>query len=318
MRHIEDRELVPLKSDFDTVWYGFRRSQVKFYIQQTEAEIRLVTEDRDSALSQVSDLTAQLNEARAEVELLKQQLDEQARSPIDAAALSDRLRRMVRLAQDEANEIVAAAQAASEHEWARSEQAAADLRNRYEKLVAEADEWRRQSEEQRNEMLARTREEVQAMAREAEQCRRRLDTDAELRRTQVEHDFEISMAARREEAMRILAEREQASRNEAQRRVREASAEAERRLRRADEYAETMLRMRQALAQRVRAAQQVLGAAEPFLAAAEAGAPSEESDTYVGETVYNGHVPAGEVVKVPKQRDEEPVPQEADAATSPA
>jgi chromosome segregation ATPase len=314
VRHIEDRELVPLKSDFDTVWYGYRRSQVKFYIQQTENEIRLVTEDRDSALSQVGDLSAQLNRARAEVESLKQQLDEQARSPIDPAALTDRLRRMVRLAQDEADDIVAAAQSASEHEWARSEQAAAELRKRYEKLVAEADEWRRQSELQRVEMLARTREEVQAMAREAEQNRRRLDAEAEERRTQVEHDFEVSMAARREEAARLHAEREQKSREEAQRRVREATAEAERRIRRADEYAETMLRMRQDVAERVRAAQQVLAAAEPFLAATEEGAPSEMSDAYVAEAVYSGQLPSDEV-SVPKQREEEPAPEDS-AATA--
>ncbi|WP_207954456.1 coiled-coil domain-containing protein [Saccharopolyspora elongata] len=315
MGHNEDRELVPLKSDFDTVWYGFRRSQVKFYIQQTENEIRLITEDRDSALSQVGDLSAQLDQARAEIESLKEQLDEQARTPIDAAALTDRLRRMVRLAQDEANDVVAAAQAASEHEWARSEQAAAELRERYEKLVAEADEWRRQSEQQRGEMLTRTREEVQAMAREAEQCRRRLDTEAEERRTQVEHDFEVSMAARREEAMRIQAEREQKSREEAQRRVREATAEAERLIREADDYAESMLRMRQDVAERVRAAQQVLATAEPLLAATEAGAGSEEADGYVAEVVHSGQVPSGDV-NVPKQRDEEPVPQEADAAAT--
>lgn len=313
MGHNEDRELVPLKSDFDTVWYGFRRSQVKFYIQQTETELRMLAEDRDSALSQVAELTAQLEQARAEVEVLKQQLDDQARTPIDAAALTDRLRRMVRLAHDEANEVVAAAQAAAEHEWARSEQAAAELRERYEKLVAEADEWRRQSEQQRSEMLARTREEVQAMKREAEDCRRRLDTEAEERRTQVEHDFEVSMAARREEAMRIMAEREQASREAAQRRVREATAEAERRIRRADEYSETMLRMRQDLAQRVRAAQQVLATAEPFLAATEAGAASEGSDGYVAEVVHNGHVPVDDV-DVPEQRHEEPVPEEAAAS----
>ena len=70
---------MPLKSDFDVVWYGFRRSQVKFYIQQTEAEVRMLTEDRDSALSQVADLSAQLDEARAEIESLRKQLDEQAR-----------------------------------------------------------------------------------------------------------------------------------------------------------------------------------------------------------------------------------------------
>ncbi|MBB5156574.1 cellulose-binding protein [Saccharopolyspora phatthalungensis] len=316
MRHNEDRELVPLKSDFDTVWYGYRRSQVKFYIQQTENEIRLLTEDRDSALSQVDELAAQLNRARAEVEALKQQLDDQARKPIEAAGLSDRLRRLVRLAQDEANEVLVAAQAAAEHEWARSEQAAAELRDRYEKLVAEADEWRRQSERQRNEMLARTREEVQAMAREAEQSRRRLDVEAEERRTQVEHDFEVSMAARREEAMRIQTERERKSREEAQRRVREATAEAERRIRDADEYSETMLRMRQDVAARVRAAQQVLATAEPFLAATEAGVPSEGSDAYVGAAVHTGQVPSGQV-SLPKQRVEEPVPEGAAETAEP-
>ena len=287
MGHNEDRELVPLKADFDTVWYGFRRSQVKFYIQQTEAELELVTEDRDSALSQVNVLSAQLEETRAQVEGLKAELDAQARAPIDMHALSDRMRRMVRLAQDEAEEIRTSAQAAAEHEWARSEQAAAELRDRYEKLVAEADEWRRQSEQQRSDMLARTRDEVQAMSREAEQHRRQLDAEAEDRRTQMERDFEVSMEARREEAMRVLAEREQASRDEAQRRVREATEEAERRLGRADEYAETMLRMRRQLAEQVRGAQAVLANAEPFLAATETGADSEASDGYVSATVHS-------------------------------
>ena len=95
----EDRELVPLKSDFDTVWYGYRRSQVRFYIQQTDAEVRMLTEDRDAALSQVADLSQQLEQARAEIEQLREQYDAVCREPIDESALSDRLRRMVRLAQ---------------------------------------------------------------------------------------------------------------------------------------------------------------------------------------------------------------------------
>jgi len=311
----EDRELVPLKADFDTVWYGFRRSQVKYYVQQAEAEIRMLTADRDAALSQVEDLSAQLEQARAEIKELKRQLDEQARTPIDESALSDRLRRMVRLARDEANEVIASARAAAEHEWARSEQAAAELRERYERLVAEADEWRRQSERQRNEMLARTREEVQRMAQEAEQHRRKLDEEAEQRRTQVERDFEISMAARREEAMRILAERERTSRAEAERRVREATAEAERRIKRADEYAETMLRLRRDLAERVRGAQQVLAAAEPFLFSAETGAATSGSDVYVDTAVRTGQLPT-ENFTLPKQRAEELAPENQQANSS--
>ncbi|QUH00569.1 cellulose-binding protein [Saccharopolyspora erythraea] len=318
MGHNDDRELVPLKADFDTVWYGFRRSQVKFYLQQTEAEVRMLTEDRDSALSQVADLSAQLEQSRAEIESLRAQLDSVSRTPIDEEGLSDRMRRMVRLANDEAAEVVASAQAAAEHEWARAEQSAAELRTRYENLVNEADQWRRQAEEQRNESLRRTREDIQRMAREAEQHRRKLDTSAEERRTQIEKDFEISMAARREEQMRVQAEREHASRQEAQRRVREATAEAERRVRRADEYAETMLRMRQDLAERVRGAQRVLAAAEPFLSATEAGAPGEHSDTYVDTTVHNGQVPMADIerdeVAVPRQRDEEPVAEATEVA----
>ena len=146
MGHNEDRELVPLKSDFDVVWRGYRRSQVQFFIQQTETEVRILTEDRDSALSQVADLSNQLEETRAEIEGLRQQLDDLSRTPIDESALSDRLRRMVRLANDEAEEIVSSARATAEHEWTRAEEAAAELRGRYQSLVADADEWRRQAE----------------------------------------------------------------------------------------------------------------------------------------------------------------------------
>lgn len=303
MGHNEDRELVPLKSDFDITWRGYRRSQVQFYIQQTETEVRMLTEDRDSALSQVTDLSGELDESRAEVESLRQQLDESCKTPIDESALSDRLRRMVRLANDEAAEVQASAQATAEHEWARSEQAAAELRERYERLVAEADQWRLQAEQQRNESLAETRDDIQRMAREAEAYRRKLDTEAEERRTQIEQDFEISMAARRDEEMRIIAERERASREAAQRRVHEATVEAQRRLRRADEYSDTMLRVQQDLAQRVRAAQRVLAAADPFLAASEQGDATNEADAYVARTLHSG-VPVGEPedVSVPKQR----------------
>ncbi len=301
----EDRELVPLQADFDTVWWGYRRSQVKFYIQQAENEIRMLAEDRDSALGQVADLSQQLEQARADIDSLQRQLDEQARMPIDETTLSDRLHRMVRLAKDEAAEVTASARAAAEHEWARSEQSAAELRNRYEQLVAEADEWRRQSEQQRTEMLQRTREDVQRMADEAEQHRRRLDAEAEQRRSQIEHDFEVSMAARRDEEMRVLAERERTSRADAERLVREATAEAQRRTRRADEYAETMLRLRRDLGEQVRAAQAVLDGAEPFLAATENGVEEEHADSYVEHVTAERRVPS-ERVRVPRQRDAEP------------
>lgn len=306
MGHNEDRELVPLKSDFDVVWRGFRRSQVQFYIQQTDTEVRMLTEDRDSALSQVAGLNAELEQSREEVESLRRQLDDVCRTPIDETALADRLRRMVRLANNEAEEVLASARATAEHEWSRSEQAASELRGRYERLVAEADEWRKQSETQRREALEQTRQEIEQMSREAEQRRRRLDTEAEQRRNQIEQDFEVSMAARREESMRVLAERDRSSREEAERRVREAAAEAERRTLLATEQVEAMREVRRSVSEKVRSAQQALGKAEPLLAASVAGTETEAADSYVAEHVGKGRNPSGAVdqeVAVPKQRE---------------
>lgn len=286
----EDRDLVPLKADFDLVWRGYRRSQVQFYIRQTENEVRMLVEDRDSALSQVTDLAAELEQARSEIDELRARLDEVYRKPVDEAGLSDRLCRMIRLAQDEADEVVSCARATAEHEWARAEEAAAELRARYQRLVDEADKWRRQAEQQRNEALEQTRQEIERMARQAEEHRRTQDRAAEQRRVQIEDDFEISMAARREEAMRELAERDRASREEAARRIR-----------RADEHAEAMRRLRQEAAQRLMAAQDVLQEAEPFLLASAAGTENDESDTYV-DSVHNGHEAAADV-NLPAQRD---------------
>jgi chromosome segregation ATPase len=317
--HHEDRELVPLKSDFDVVWRGYRRSQVRFYIQQTETEMRILTEDRDSALSQVDDLSAELESARGEIEALRRQLDEVAKSPIDESALSDRLRRMVRLAHDEADEVLSSARATAEHEWARSEQAASELRERYQRLVTSADEWRQQWEQERDQARRQTREDIERMAREAEQHRRKLDAEAEQRRTQVEHDFEVSMSARRDEAMRVIAEREEVTREVAERRVREANEEADRRLREAtteaerrislaDQHTETLRRVREDVAERVRLAQAVLTDAEPLLSASAEGTEGREVEEYVASSVHNGHSRPWEEepqVTVPKQREAE-------------
>lgn len=291
MRPNEDRELVPLKAGFDLVWRGYRRSQVQYYIQQTENEVRTLVEDRDAALSQVADLASQLEQARSEAEELRAKLDDACRQPVDVAGLPDRLRRMVRLSQEEAEEIVSCARATAEHEWARAEEAAAELRARYQRLVDEADKWRRQAEQQRNEALEQTRLEIERMARQAEERRRALDHAAEQRRVQIEDDFEISMAARREQAMRVLAERDQASREEAARRIK-----------RADEHAEAIRVLRQEAAYRLLKAQEVFRDAGKFLEASAVGTENDETDAYVASILHNGH-DAQVDVSVPAQRD---------------
>lgn len=309
MGHNEDRELVPLKSEFDVVWRGYRRSQVRFYIQQTETELRILAEDRDSALSQVAELTAQLAEARNEIESLNKQVDAISRSPIDETALTHRMQRMIMLAHDEADEIVASARATAEHEWARSQQSASELRGRYEKMVAEADAERVRRERQREEEFDEARREIDEMKAESERNRRRLEAEAEQRRKEVEDDFEISMAARREAEAKVLAERDRNSRDEAERRVLTATAEAERRIRLADEHVEAMRRVRQEVAERVRQAQTLLTDAEPLVAASESGTESRDAEEYATASVAHGqHLRPWEDeqgVDVPRQREAE-------------
>src|SRR5437764_13153779 len=100
-----DRELVPLKPGFDVVWHGFDRAQVKQYLEDLEDEIKLISSDRDAALSQVSDLTDQLSSSHSRVSELGKQVAELVELPKNPEDLDDRCRRMVELAQHQSGEI---------------------------------------------------------------------------------------------------------------------------------------------------------------------------------------------------------------------
>lgn len=53
---LDATELVPLTIDFDTVFRGYDRDQVRYYVQATERDTHLLVADRDAALSQAEDL----------------------------------------------------------------------------------------------------------------------------------------------------------------------------------------------------------------------------------------------------------------------
>jgi colicin import membrane protein len=223
---LEGRELVPLRIGFDVVLRGYRRDQVKRFVRESEAETRLLTADRDAAVARAEELAQQLEEQRSDNDRLRERLDLVCRTPIDADALTERLKRMLELARDEAAEITERARAAAEDTWASAEQAGARLRERYERMIAELDVRRQEMETEHRELIERTRAEVEEMTSVAEQRRHHLDEQAEHRRQQVESDFEIAMAARRAEVMRQLAERRA-----------KAEAEAKRLIDTADEHA---------------------------------------------------------------------------------
>ncbi|OZM73911.1 chromosome segregation protein [Amycolatopsis antarctica] len=222
----EERELVPLGAGFDSMKRGYDRAQVDEHLERLDADLRMLTSDRDAAISQAGDLARQLEISRSEIDDLQKQVDRLAQPPTTLEGLSERLQRMLRLAQDEAADTRARAEAEAGHIRATAESDASAMRARYEQLLGELAERRKEMEAEHRGVLETARAEATEITGTATEERDRLDAESEQRRTQVEEDFEIAMATRRTEAMRVLAEQEATSKAEAERRLREATDEA--------------------------------------------------------------------------------------------
>jgi hypothetical protein len=223
-----ERDLVPLGAGFDIVKRGYSRTQVEEHLERLDSDLRLIAADRDAAVSQAGDLARQMEHARSQIDELRGQIDRLSLPPTTLEGLSERLQRMLKLAQEEASDTKARAEADAVQIRARSEADAAALRNRYEKLIAEVDGRRVELETEHRDLMEKSRAELAAQAKAAEDARIKADEEAHARRTQVEEDFEIAMAARRTESMKSLAEQEATSKAEAERRVREATEESAR------------------------------------------------------------------------------------------
>lgn len=260
-----DGELVPLRTGFDVTLRGYRRGPVRQYVQSVETELRMVAADRDANADLAEDLTRQVEELRAQNADLADRLDRVCREPIPADALQERLRRMLELAQDEAAEITARAQAAAEHCWATAEETAGRLRARYTQLIAELDTRRQEMESEHRLLMRQTRAEVEAMTTESHRCRRELDEQAERRRTKIDLDFTIAMANRRTEAMRRIAEQQAAARAQADRLVREATEEADRRVSAAQLQVDDLQEVRRQVAGQLRGTRETLTEARSLL-----------------------------------------------------
>jgi chromosome segregation ATPase len=225
----EERDLVPLGAGFDITKRGYSRVQVEEHLEQLDSQLKILAADRNAAAAQAAELTAQLEVARTNIDELHKQVERLAQPPTTIEGLSERLQRMLRLTQDECEEMRAKAAAEADHVRVKAEADADQLRRRYEKQLAELDERRAAMEAEHVGVLEKANAEADAIIKTATAEREKADKAAEARRTQVEEDFEIAMASRRTESMRALAEQEATSKSDAERRVREATEEANRR-----------------------------------------------------------------------------------------
>ena len=239
-----DHDLVPLGPGFDITKRGYNRMQVDEHLEQVQKQLDMLAADRNNVASQADDLARQLETSRTEIAELRGQVERLSLPPTTLEGLSERLQRMLRLAQDEAGETTARAEAEAGHIRAKADADGNELRQRYEKLLADLDVRKVEMETEHRGVLEQARDEAEMIARQAEDERMRADAEAKQRRVQIEEDFEIAMASRRTESMRSLAETEATSKAEAERRVRDATDEAAKR--RQDAINESTARLKEA------------------------------------------------------------------------
>lgn len=324
---MSSNEWMPAQIPFDLVRRGYAPDQVTAHLERLEYDLRIATANSDATNQRLSEVTAQLSHAQSEVDHLRAQLDQMAREPVSMAGLSNRMERMIRLAEDEAAEIRARANSDAEQVRGSAAAIAARTNSEREAFDSERERTRRQMAEQVDQLVseartdaentraaanrdahnmvsaaaaeadrlvtsARTEAEatlgsaraeadstltaarteatntLQSARTEAEQTvtaarsesastlgaaraeaerlvstaraeaesltaaadaeRQRLDSEGAAYRKQVAEDFEIAIAARRNEAHQRLTEREELSVADAKQRVAEAQAEAER------------------------------------------------------------------------------------------
>jgi len=128
-----------LGAGFDIVKRGYSRTQVEEHLERLDSDLRLIAADRDAAMSQAADLARQMERARHDLDDLRGQVNRLSLPPTSLEGLSERLQRMLKLAQEEASDTRARAETDAVHVRSRAEADGAALRNRYQNLIAEVD-----------------------------------------------------------------------------------------------------------------------------------------------------------------------------------
>lgn len=288
-----DHGFLPVDDPFDVVRRGYDREQVIEHFERLDAELRVAMADRDAVAAQATELAIQLDNARTEIEALRTQADSIVSGFENAAGLSDRMSRMLRLAHDEASESRARAESeaaelrsvaeqdaehlrsVAAHEVAElraeaerqvaelhatAEHDVAQLRAHWEQQCSEVDQHRSAMEDEHSTVMRDAHAEAEAIVDRAQSERASADAAGAAHRARVQEDFELAMSSRRSESLGALQAQEAASKAEAERRVRDATTEAQRRLQRATEQSEQRISAAQAdVRELVRIREQISG-----------------------------------------------------------
>ncbi|TLW92277.1 metallopeptidase [Saccharomonospora piscinae] len=244
----------PQHDDFRVTWRGFDRAEVRRRFTELSGALREVTADRDAAAEYVRGQAAELAALRDENAKLRQSLDRVCRAPVSSDGLSERLWRMVDLAQKEAHEVLATAHAEAQQRRAELDVREAELRAREAELEAE-----------HRELVRCLKADAAAEAESAERARREEDERSVRRRQELERDFARNLAVRRDEVNRAIARHEEAAKAAADRIVADAASRADRIVAEATSRVHTLEQARRRAAADLRTAREALAGALPLV-----------------------------------------------------
>ena len=237
---MSSNEWLPAQVPFDLVRRGFAPDQVTAHLERLEYDLRIATANGDATNQRLSEVTANLHSAQSEVDELRTQLDNLAREPVSMTGLSNRMQRMIRLAEEEAAEIRARANAEAEKLKNAAAAVTAATAAERETFDAERERTRRQLADQVRDLLNEATTEAEATRSSAQQESQAVlaaaTAEAERLITEATLESRATLTAARDEATATLT----AARDESTATLTSARAEAEHTLTSAREEAEAL------------------------------------------------------------------------------
>ncbi|ANZ38207.1 hypothetical protein BBK82_21210 [Lentzea guizhouensis] len=304
----KEHEIVPLHAGFDVVYRGFHRRQVIDHIENLDEQLRFTSLDRAEALAQAADLRKLLEMTRRDLEEARSRIERLESTSGSHASATERMHRMLRLAEDEAAEMhlhaerecadlrqrteveCAAIVAEAERESAalRSEaeselyatrqqcasRAAAmderevELERRCADLEAQHQQRADQVERECAEAMEQAQSDADRLLRETALACNSLEADSERKREKAQQFFELSMTHRRNEATQHLQEQEALARARAEFVVKMACRESQRRLAEVAQQTDELRELRRVVHSQLSAARTALTVAADRVAPA--------------------------------------------------
>jgi chromosome segregation ATPase len=238
------RKVTPMtvadETEFAVVRRGYDRAQVDEQIDMLSTQLRTAVAARESASAEVEVLSRRLEASvgdvqaarsdsaqwRAEADKLRGQVSELSTIPHTVDGMSERLQQMVRIAQDEVNDMRQRATSSAAHVLALAQAEADELRERSEKERHEFETERRSAQESLRSQLEESRTRLEQLRNESDGQRARLDAELADRRAAADKQFAAEMEERRSAMLNELAAQESARREDAGRILESAAQQA--------------------------------------------------------------------------------------------